>query len=246
MATDSLNMDRAAVVNRQGATGYVNTRPSHATSDHTMVISHWRDRSWIARLAKSTLDRGVALCSLIFLAPLLLTLALLVKLSSPGPVLFKQSRHGLDEKPFKVLKFRTMYIETCAGGANDQVVQAQRVDPRITRLGRFLRRSSLDELPQLINVLRGEMSLVGPRPHAISHDVHYSNLIPNYRLRHNMLPGITGLAQVKGFRGGTETLESMQKRIELDLEYIQNWSLVRDVKIMVMTLFTTINDSNAY
>ncbi|SNB79893.1 putative colanic acid biosysnthesis UDP-glucose lipid carrier transferase [Arboricoccus pini] len=246
MATDSLDMDRAAAVNRQGATGYVNNRPSHASADHSKIIRHWRDRSWIARLSKSTMDRGVALVSLIFLAPLLLTIAVLVKLSSPGPALFKQSRHGLDEKPFQVLKFRTMYVETCAGGAADKVVQAQRVDPRITPLGRFLRRSSLDELPQLINVLRGEMSLVGPRPHAISHDVHYSSLIPHYRLRHNMMPGITGLAQVKGFRGGTETLESMERRIDLDLEYIQNWSLALDVKIMVMTLFTTINDSNAY
>lgn len=179
---------------------------------------------------------------LLLITPILLTVACAVKLTSPGPIIFKQYRHGLRGEKFQVWKFRTMTV--CENG--DTVTQAKRGDARITKIGAFLRKTSLDELPQFINVLQGHMSIVGPRPHAVAHNEHYKELIPGYMQRHLMKPGITGWAQVNGWRGETDTLFKMEKRVELDMEYIRSWSLWLDLKIIFVTAFKTLNDKNAY
>jgi Undecaprenyl-phosphate glucose phosphotransferase len=181
---------------------------------------------------KAVFDRLGSLFLLLLASPLFLLLALLIRLSSPGPVLFHQKRHGVGGEAIDILKFRTMKLHTEPEG---QVIQASRDDDRITKIGHFLRRTSLDELPQLINVLRGEMSLVGPRPHAVEHNESFKSRIPKYMLRHKVKPGITGWAQVNGFRGITDTEEKMALRIEHDLWYIQNWSLWLDIKILLQT-----------
>lgn len=187
-------------------------------------------------LMKSFMDRSVALLGLVLASPVLLACAVAVRISSPGPILFKQKRHGWNGNIINVLKFRSMKVH------NDvQVKQAQKEDPRVTRVGRFLRRSSLDELPQLFNVLRGDMSLVGPRPHAVAHNDYYSDKILAYMARHRIKPGITGLAQISGYRGETDTIDKMQKRVELDLEYINHWSLWLDIKILLKTPFTLLS-----
>jgi putative colanic acid biosysnthesis UDP-glucose lipid carrier transferase len=172
----------------------------------------------------------------------LLLIALGVKLTSPGPVLFRQRRYGLNGKEIRVLKFRTMTV--CEDGA--QIAQARRDDPRVTPFGRFLRRTSLDELPQFLQVLTGEMSIVGPRPHAVAHNEQYRALIHGYMLRHKVKPGITGWAQVNGWRGETPDLGRMQRRVEHDLEYIQNWSLSWDVQIILLTMLGRKKGQNAY
>ncbi|WP_085338558.1 sugar transferase [Aquidulcibacter paucihalophilus] len=182
-------------------------------------------------VTKRLFDLGCSLVGLIFLAPLLITIAILIKATSRGPVLFVQHRTGLGGKTFVIYKFRTM--TTLENG--DDVVQACRDDCRITRVGSFLRRSSLDELPQLWNVLIGDMSIVGPRPHAVAHDHYYGALLPDYRDRFRAKPGITGLAQCNGARGPTETLEKMSRRIRLDLAYIERWSLAMEARILVKT-----------
>jgi Undecaprenyl-phosphate glucose phosphotransferase len=194
-----------------------------------------------ARL-KNALDRIGALLLCLVLSPLLLLVALAIRLTSKGPVLFRQSRHGVGGDPIEILKFRTMRVHEEEDG---QVTQASENDDRVTRIGRFLRKSSLDELPQLFNVLKGEMSLVGPRPHAIEHNELYKSRIPRYMLRHKVKPGITGWAQVHGFRGRTDQPEKMAMRIEHDLWYIQNWSLWLDLKILLMTPLVMIH-RNAY
>jgi len=181
---------------------------------------------------KAAFDRVGSFILLLLLSPLLLLLGLLIKLTSPGPVLFHQKRHGVGGEAIDILKFRTMKLHSEPEG---QVIQASRNDDRITKIGGFLRRSSLDELPQLFNVLRGEMSLVGPRPHAIEHNESFKSRIPKYMLRHKVKPGITGWAQVNGYRGITDTEEKMALRIEHDLWYIQNWSLWLDIKILLQT-----------
>lgn len=183
------------------------------------------------RLQKRCLDVGVALFALVLLTPLLLTVAVLIKLDSPGAIIFRQSRRGFNGKPFEIWKFRTMTV--CEDG--ETVRQATRRDARITRIGRFLRMTSIDELPQLWNVLRGDMSLVGPRPHAVAHDNYYDELISKYVYRHHMKPGLTGWAQVNGFRGETPTIDLMEKRVEYDVWYVGNWSIWLDLKIMVRT-----------
>ncbi len=172
----------------------------------------------------------------------MLACAALVKLSSPGPVFFRQKRYGLDGKEILVWKFRSM--RTCDNGP--VVQQATRQDPRITPIGAILRRTSLDELPQLFNVIEGSMSLVGPRPHASAHNERYRKLIRGYMLRHKVKPGITGLAQVEGFRGETETLDKMQKRVDCDHRYIREWSVWLDLKIMLRTFFVVFKQQNAY
>ena len=172
----------------------------------------------------------------------MLVIAILVKLDSRGPVFFRQQRYGLNGKPIRVVKFRTMKVAE-DGGA---VPQAQKNDPRVTRLGGFLRRTSLDELPQFFNVLAGHMSIVGPRPHAVAHNELYRAKIHGYMLRHKVKPGITGWAQVNGWRGETDTVEKMEKRIEHDLDYINNWRLGWDIKIMWLTVFGKAARSNAY
>jgi putative colanic acid biosynthesis UDP-glucose lipid carrier transferase len=185
---------------------------------------------WIKR-AEDLIVGGVLS---ILVLPVCLVVALTVKLSSPGPVLFKQYRTGINGQRFKVYKFRSMSVHH---EADDTVTQARHGDPRVTRVGAFLRRTSLDELPQFYNVLQGRMSIVGPRPHALSHNEYYKDLVESYMQRHKVKPGITGWAQVNGYRGETDTLEKMEKRVEYDLWYINNWSLALDIKIIVMTVF---------
>ena len=172
----------------------------------------------------------------------LAAIALMVKLTSPGPILFRQRRYGLNGKEIRILKFRTMSV--CEDGP--EIAQAQRNDPRVTMLGRILRRTSLDELPQFLQVLTGEMSIVGPRPHAVAHNEQYRSLIPGYMLRHKVKPGITGWAQVNGWRGETPTVGWMKKRIEHDLEYINNWSFFWDLKIILLTVFGRKKARNAF
>lgn len=197
----------------------------------------------INRIVKGLEDRLIALVILLLISPVMLAITIGIKLTSPGPVFFKQLRHGWGGGVVKVYKFRSMVVHQEESG---QVTQASRKDPRITRFGAFLRRTSLDELPQFINVLRGEMSIVGPRPHAVYHTELYKGQVRNYMLRHKVKPGITGWAQVNGYRGETDTLDKMQKRVEYDLYYIQNWSLWFDLKIILLTIFTGFRHRNAY
>jgi len=195
------------------------------------------------RLLKRTFDIVVATTALMLLWPLLVVIATLIKLDSRGPVLFRQTRLGFNNEPIRVLKFRSM---TTLDDATDEFRQAVRNDPRVTRIGRMLRRTNIDELPQLLNVLRGEMSIVGPRPHAVAHNHMFADQIRRMFRRHNVKPGITGWAQVNGLRGETDTFEKMQKRIEHDLYYVDNWSFFFDLKIMVMTVISKRAYTNAY
>ncbi|HBW9468909.1 TPA: undecaprenyl-phosphate glucose phosphotransferase, partial [Klebsiella pneumoniae] len=179
---------------------------------------------------------------LFLISPVLAVIALLIKLTSPGPILFKQIRYGMDGKAIKVWKFRSMKVME----NDDRVIQATKNDTRVTKVGGFLRKTSLDELPQFINVLFGSMSIVGPRPHAVAHNEQYRKLIQGYMLRHKVKPGITGLAQVNGWRGETDTLDKMEKRIEYDLEYIRTWNIVLDIKIIFLTVFKGFIGKTAY
>lgn len=198
---------------------------------------------WVAdRLLKRSFDLVVAVTAGVLLMPLMLFVAVLIKLDSPGPVLFRQIRHGYNNEPIRVLKFRTMLQRK----DENQFRQASRDDPRVTTIGRMLRRTNMDELPQLLNVIRGEMSLVGPRPHAVLHNQMYDGQIARLSRRHNVKPGITGWAQVNGLRGETDTLEKMQLRIAYDLYYIDNWSFAFDVKIVIKTVFSKKSYQNAY
>ncbi|WMJ68974.1 undecaprenyl-phosphate glucose phosphotransferase [Stenotrophomonas sp. 24(2023)] len=195
------------------------------------------------RLFKRAEDLVVAGMAVLLLLPLLAILALGVKLSSPGPVLFRQRRHGLGGKEFWMLKFRSMRVHEEKSG---QITQATRDDPRVTRFGAFLRRSSLDELPQFFNVLGGSMSVVGPRPHAVQHNNHYERVIERYMHRHYVKPGITGWAQVHGLRGETPDLRSMKKRVQYDIDYIRRWSPTLDVRIIVLTALKVLGQKSAY
>ncbi len=195
------------------------------------------------RLIKAIEDRLLATIILVLISPLFLLLALAVKLTSKGPVFFKQLRHGWDGRLIKVYKFRTMYEHQEKQG---RVTQASANDQRVTPLGRFLRRTSLDELPQFINVLQGRMSIVGPRPHAVQHNEFYKDSITAYMQRHRVKPGITGWAQINGWRGETETLEKMRKRVEFDLYYIENWSPLFDLRIIFLTFLRGFVNRNAY
>ncbi|EPD7371064.1 undecaprenyl-phosphate glucose phosphotransferase [Escherichia coli] len=195
-----------------------------------------------ARVKKLVHQLADTTCSVLLISPVLCCIALAVKLSSPGPVIFRQTRYGMDGKPIKVWKFRSMKVME-----NDKVVtQATQNDPRVTKVGNFLRRTSLDELPQFINVLTGGMSIVGPRPHAVAHNEQYRQLIEGYMLRHKVKPGITGWAQINGWRGETDTLEKMEKRVEFDLEYIREWSVWFDIKIVFLTVFKGFVNKAAY
>ncbi len=194
-------------------------------------------------LAKDLFDKLFAVCALILLAPLFLVLAICIKLSSPGPVFFLQPRLGLNGKRFNVLKFRSMKSHHTTNGI---VTQATRDDPRVTPVGRFMRRTSLDELPQFINVLKGEMSVVGPRPHALAHNDLYKNKLAMYMQRHRVKPGITGWAQIHGYRGETDTDDKMAQRVAFDLHYIQHWSFWMDLRIIIWTAFKGWTDTNAY
>ncbi len=187
-------------------------------------------------------DVVVSSIILLLISPVLCTIAVIVKVTSPGPVIFRQIRYGMDGKPIRVWKFRSMTVME-----NDtKVIQATKNDVRVTKVGKFLRRTSLDELPQFFNVLFGQMSVVGPRPHAVSHNEQYRSLIQGYMLRHKVKPGITGLAQINGWRGETDTLEKMEKRIEYDLMYIRSWSVWLDLKIIFLTVFKGFINKSAY
>ncbi len=193
-------------------------------------------------LVKRLMDVTIASLALVLLSPLLLGIAWAVKRSSPGPILFRQRRYGLDGREIMVYKFRSMSV--CENGS--KVTQASRNDARVTPIGKHLRRWSLDELPQLINVLQGTMSIVGPRPHAVAHNEEYRKLIKRYMVRHKVLPGITGLAQVRGCRGETARVEHMEARVLFDLEYMRRWSPMLDLEIILATAVAVIRTDRAY
>lgn len=193
-------------------------------------------------VVKRVEDIIVSFIILIIISPILLFIAIAIKLTSKGPILFKQDRYGVNGKIIKVWKFRSMKVME-----NDrQVTQATKNDPRLTKIGTFLRKTSLDELPQFFNVLRGDMSIVGPRPHAVIHNEQYRSEIMGYMLRHKVKPGITGWAQINGYRGQTDTLDKMEKRVEYDLEYIHNWSVTLDIKIIFLTIIKGFMSKTAY
>ena len=193
-------------------------------------------------LLKRLEDVVVSTLIVIMISPILLTIAIAIKLTSKGPIIFKQRRYGINGEEITVLKFRSMTV--CDDG--NEITQATKNDTRITKIGAFLRRTSLDELPQFFNVIAGNMSIVGPRPHACAHNEQYRKLIPKYMLRHLVKPGITGWAQIHGWRGETDTLEKMEKRVEFDLHYIDNWSLWLDLKIILLTFIKGFINKNAY
>lgn len=193
-------------------------------------------------IVKRLTDLALTIPILIFALPVMLIVMLLVKLTSPGAAIFRQARYGLDGKKITVYKFRTMYVTE--NGA--EVAQARKHDPRVTPIGAVLRKYSLDELPQLINVLQGRMSLVGPRPHAVAHNEQYRRLIKGYMIRHKVRPGITGLAQVNGCRGETAELAQMESRVKYDLDYLRHWSPTLDLKILILTVLRLFFDSKAY
>ena len=195
-----------------------------------------------AGIIKRIEDIVISSLMIVTLSPVLLIISLLVKLGSPGPILFKQRRYGQDGKEIMVWKFRSMTVTE----DGDKVTQAKRNDDRTTRVGYWLRKLSLDELPQLVNVLQGTMSLVGPRPHAVAHNEFYRTKVSGYMGRHKIRPGITGWAQVNGCRGETSEIEDMEERIHYDLEYIRNWSVLLDLKILFKTLGTVVNHKDTY
>ena len=198
----------------------------------------------MSKLSKAIEDKVLSFLILILIIPVLIGVAIAVKLDSPGPVFFRQNRTGWNGKAFSIWKFRSMRI-TQQVSDNQPLKQAEKNDPRITKVGAFIRKTSLDELPQIFNVLKGDMSLVGPRPHAVQHDEVYSKRIGDYYARHNIKPGITGLAQVRGYRGETKELDQMTKRIESDIEYINNWSVWLDLSILARTA-TAFTGKGAY
>jgi putative colanic acid biosysnthesis UDP-glucose lipid carrier transferase len=228
--------DIGALVKRQVYVDYINEIP---------VLSLRKEPldELTNRIKKRAFDIIVSLSVTVFILSWLIPLiGLLIKLESRGPVFFSQQRSGKDNRPFWCLKFRSMRMN-----ANANTMQATRNDARITRIGRFLRRTNLDEFPQFLNVLRGDMSIVGPRPHMLKHTTDYSKIIEQYMIRQFLKPGITGWAQVNGFRGETKTLEQMRKRVEYDLWYMENWSWWLDIRIMFLTIFNTIKgEENAF
>lgn len=198
--------------------------------------------SWSV-VVKAAEDRILATLILLLALPTLLTIAALVKLDSSGPVLFRQRRFGFKNDVFTVLKFRSSVEHV---DSDDTAPQATRDDARVTRLGSFLRRHSLDELPQFLNVIKGDMSIVEPRPQAVAHNEQYAGLIDDYLSRHKVKPGITGWAQVNGLRGETDTIEKMEARVQYDLYYVDNWSLLFDLRIILLTLFVGFRSDQAY
>ncbi|MGY3508908.1 undecaprenyl-phosphate glucose phosphotransferase [Bradyrhizobium lupini] len=216
--------------------------PLHSTGNTFTAELRRAPLSRKERALKRTLDLAGTALALIVFAPVMLVTAVLIKATSKGPVLFRQTRNGFNGRAFKIYKFRTMRVLE----DGPKIVQAQKNDPRVTAIGKWLRKTSIDELPQLFNVLKGDMSLVGPRPHAAAHNTEYEQIIGNYAFRHHVKPGITGWAQVNGYRGETRTLDLMQKRVEYDLWYINNWSLWLDLSILLRTGATTIAQPKAY
>jgi len=226
-------------------------QPAHG-GDHA-VSGGWNTevlkRSSVTFLPRVAVDPMKRLCDvfassllLFFFLPVLLLAALLIRLESRGPALFRQARGGLNGKTFTIYKLRSMRCEE----NGDTVVQARRDDDRVTRIGKIIRATSIDELPQLLNVLKGDMSLVGPRPHAQAHDAYYGALIPAYQMRFQARPGLTGLAQIKGLRGATNDVDDMSNRVKADIDYIDNWSLLTDLRIMLLTVPHLLLAENAY
>ena len=197
----------------------------------------------LARIVKRLEDLVLGVLITLLIIPVCLVIAIAIKVTSRGPVLFKQYRTGANGRRFKVYKFRSMMVHK---ERNGKVTQARKGDPRITRVGAFLRRTSLDELPQFYNVLQGRMSIVGPRPHALAHNEYYKDIVESYMKRHKVKPGITGWAQVKGYRGETDTIDKMEKRVACDLWYIDNWSLWLDLRIILTTVYKGFLSPSAY
>jgi exopolysaccharide biosynthesis polyprenyl glycosylphosphotransferase len=194
------------------------------------------------RVVKRLLDIVLGVSAIVLLMPMIVIIAIAIKLDSPGDALFRQTRRGFNSRKFKIFKFRTMTdLED-----DTTIRQAVRGDRRVTGIGAWLRRTSIDELPQLFNVVKGDMSLVGPRPHAAAHDDYYAEQISHYALRHHMKPGITGWAQIRGYRGETPTVQSMKERVEHDIWYIDNWSVTLDGQIILLTALEVIRGRNAY
>nr|WP_290829925.1 undecaprenyl-phosphate glucose phosphotransferase [Halomonas sp.] len=212
-------------------------------ADHYAIDLSVSPMSGMSRFLKRSEDIIIGALISFLILPVCIVIAIGIKATSPGPVLFKQYREGSNGRCFKVYKFRSMYVHNEESG---KVTQATKNDSRITPIGAFLRRTSLDELPQFFNVLQGRMSIVGPRPHALAHNEQYKELVESYMRRHKVKPGITGWAQVNGLRGETDTLHKMQRRVEHDLWYIDNWSLWLDLKIIFLTIFTGFSNKNAY
>jgi undecaprenyl-phosphate galactose phosphotransferase/putative colanic acid biosynthesis UDP-glucose lipid carrier transferase len=188
------------------------------------------------------MDVALAAGALIFFLPIMALTAIAIKLDSPGPIIFRQNRNGFNGQQFVIFKFRTMTVQE----NGNAVLQATREDPRVTSIGRLLRSASIDELPQLFNVLRGDMSLIGPRPHALVHDSYFETVLSDYAFRHHVKPGITGWAQCNGARGATPSIEHISERVKLDLWYINNWSLWLDIQILIKTCFEVLRKRNAY
>jgi lipopolysaccharide/colanic/teichoic acid biosynthesis glycosyltransferase len=199
-----------------------------------------RPRSSAQTTVKYAIDAGLSALGLIILSPLLALVAIAIKIDSPGPIFFTQLRNGKDGKTFRIYKFRSMRHAT-----ENQFKQCTSGDSRVTRLGQFLRKSSIDELPQLINIVKGDMAIVGPRPHAVEHDQKYIGKIAGYAHRYNVLPGLTGLAQVRGLRGPTDEIDDMAKRVSSDLEYVKRWSLTLDIAIIAWTIPSVLKAKNA-
>ena len=225
-----------------GAASDIFQRPSHVMGGSVYVELQREPLGTFERGIKRSIDVLSALLALFILAPMLAVTALLIKLDSSGPILFRQKRCGFNGRPFDIYKFRTMSVME----DGPTVCQATRTDQRVTRLGRQLRRASIDELPQLFNVLNGSMSLVGPRPHAVAHDDQFDKIVSNYAFRHHVKPGLTGWAQVNGHRGATPTLAEIENRVKCDLWYIDNWSLRLDLLIIMRTIVEVMRGRNAY
>ena len=218
---------------------------SYASSGRQRVLSIEIQRAPLSateRLVKRAVDFVLALIALIFFIPIMMLTALAIKLDGPGPVIFKQRRRGFNGRKFIMYKFRTMTVQE----DGSSVAQATRNDPRVTKIGKSLRASSIDELPQLFNVLRGDMSLIGPRPHALAHDNYFEKVLEDYAFRHHVKPGMTGWAQVNGLRGATPTIDVISRRVKMDLWYINNWSLWLDFQILIKTFFEVLRKRNAY
>jgi Undecaprenyl-phosphate glucose phosphotransferase len=223
----------------------VRTLTNYAPSARQRVLAVEVQRaplSGVQRLIKRIMDVALSSLALIFFLPIMTLTAIAIKLDSPGPVIFRQSRNGFNGRQFIIFKFRTMMVQE----NGPAVLQATRDDPRVTSIGRLLRSASIDELPQLLNVLKGDMSLIGPRPHALAHDSYFENLLGDYAFRHHVKPGITGWAQCNGARGATPSIEHISERVKLDLWYINNWSLWLDIQILFKTFFEVLRKRNAY
>ena len=223
----------------------VRTLTNYASSARQRVLAIEIQRAPLSaaeRFVKRVMDIVIAGLALVFFLPIMALTAIAIKLDSPGPVIFRQFRKGFNGKQFMMFKFRTMTVQE----NGPAVVQATRDDPRVTSIGRLLRSASIDELPQLLNVLRGEMSLIGPRPHALAHDNYFETVLSAYAFRHHVKPGMTGWAQCNGARGGTPTIEHISERVKLDLWYINNWSLWLDIQILIKTFFEVLRKRNAY